>query len=157
MPYIKALDHRIQDAWQPAKLPEQPFPWRKVYKRKQLYGWLRLHPHGQIVYWAKRRVGESVYTKDAWAIDASTVAALAMFKVGFIGIEVEDGSRYLTQYENFKLKTAGGKADRWDYSKRIGMAPGAKGKLGADQRIVHMMHFKAVVAPPASTIKLMRV
>jgi hypothetical protein len=125
MPELRFLD--------PQPDPDRGCVVQQVKKGRAFYGRLETYPlpwrgakHLRI-YWAVRRPDEVFYELDAWAVDVETITALRAKQTQYIGVDVTNGDRYLTLFENFTDKTLG--ADVLNYSGRTG----AKGKKGALQ------------------------
>jgi hypothetical protein len=123
----------------------------KVKKGHALYGEIRKYPNGTTIYWAFRKPDEVFVELDAWAVDTETVAVMKSRRVTHIGILVTNGDTYLTRIETMTDKDKG--AVVLNYSAHRG----ARGKLGARQWYLPRSAFVQQLAPPETTIALMKI
>lgn len=121
---------------------------RAVKRQRKFYGEIRSYKRVKMsVYFAHRRTDEEFRELEAWAFDVETISAIKCYGVTHVGVLVEDGRRYLLPIE---LVGPAGKdmgVVVLDYSKTVGTAPRAKGKLGARQYYVPMRLFVSVIPP----------
>lgn len=121
------------------------------------------------IYWAARQKGEYVEKRIAWAFDKLMVGKFAEegIPITHIGVLVTaDGNRrinkpelieekWLTRWDTFRKY----REDGWNYTGKVGTAPGAKGKEGSNQWALSFMHFKWLVkeVPEEAKLKAMKI
>ncbi|MFP3614742.1 hypothetical protein SB778_32170 [Paraburkholderia sp. SIMBA_050] len=139
---------KVKD-WKPS--PCGKYQAAKVKKGYNLYGEIRKYPNGMTIYWAFRKPDEVFVELDAWAVDTETISVMKSRRVTHIGILVSNGDTYLTRLETMTDKDKG--AVVLNYSAHRG----ARGKLGARQWYLPRSRFVQQLAPPETTIELMKI
>jgi hypothetical protein len=139
---------KVKD-WKPS--PCGKYQAAKVKKGYNLYGEIRKYPNGMTIYWAFRKPDEVFVELDAWAVDTETISVMKSRRVTHIGILVSNGDTYLTRIETMTDKDKG--AMVLNYSAHTG----ARGKLGARQWYLPRSQFVQQLAPPETTIELMKI
>jgi len=139
---------KVKD-WKPS--PCGKYQAAKVKKGYNLYGEIRKYPNGMTIYWAFRKPDEVFVELDAWAVDTETISVMKSRRVTHIGILVSNGDTYLTRIETMTDKDKG--AVVLNYSAHRG----ARGKLGARQWYLPRSQFVQQLAPPETTIELMKI
>lgn len=144
------MGHSIHADWQARKGCD--YQYKTVKRHARLYGEFRREPDGRTTYWALRAgEHERVVKYQGWAIDTLTFAMIKTptmaGKVDRIGIEIPSGDHYLISVEDFDLHKK-----KWDFDGKVGVAPWAKGKLGADQWLVKIDKFKSHVGVKPSDL-----
>lgn len=147
---VKYGDHSVHQQWQ--KKVGLDYEYKVVRRRRYKYGELRKYRSGRVVYWAIRKEDESVYRENAWAIDFSTFQMLRIMNVKNIGILVDNGDKWIIDYEDFDKHKI-----RWDYSTQVGTLASSKGKMGALQWMVKFEHWVMKRGKPEDVEKVMKV
>lgn len=121
------------------------------------------------IYWAARLKGEYVRERMAWAFDKLMAGKFVEegIPITHLGVLVTADSKrrinkhefieeyWLTTWEQFRKYREGG----WNFTGKVGTAPGAKGKEGSNQWTLGFPHFKwrTLAIPDEVKMKEMRV
>lgn len=143
--------HWISKDWHPTKSGE--YEYKTVLHGNEHWGELHRLPDKTVEYWAKRTPEQKVRNlNDGWAIDKTTYSLVGRLGAKFIRVLTSTGELYSLSYEEFTDRK-----EEWNYEGHIGVAPGAKGKLGAPQWAVkgHLWDYKGVVSGAAFDDELM--
>ena len=147
---VEFMGHSIHVDWQTRNGCD--YQYKTVKRHARLYGEFRRELDGRTTYWALRAgEHERVVKHQGWAIDKITFAMIKTptmaGKVSRIGIEIPSGDHYLISVEDFDTYK-----QEWNYDGKLGVAPGAKGRLGADQWLVTIGKFECHVGTKPSDV-----
>ena len=122
------------------------YTFRRVTKRRKLYGEIRYYPDGSKIYWAIRKPEEIFLELNAWALDRETISVLKCYGIKTVGVAVSNGDRYTTTIEKFSETPPYGEAVPRDYSRHVGR----QGKFGAAQWYLPIPHWHVEYATTAT-------